>query len=55
MISLGLNEYGAITMALVKCSEWEKKISGRAETCPNCGVPLSSNQVQVEFTVKNLK
>lgn len=34
-------------MALIKCPECEKLISEKAEECPNCGFPLSVQQVTV--------
>lgn len=30
-------------MALISCSECGKKVSEKADACPNCGAPISGN------------
>lgn len=35
-------------MALVKCSECQKEISDKAESCPHCGNPINTNSQKVE-------
>ncbi len=36
------------SMALIKCMECCKEISDKAQTCPNCGFPLSEEKVDEE-------
>ena len=31
-------------MSLIICPECKKQISDKARTCPNCGLPLSSDE-----------
>lgn len=40
-------------MALIRCPECRKEISDKAETCPHCGMPISSKKenVMVRFPV----
>lgn len=33
-------------MALINCQECGKKISDRAESCPNCGCPILLSEVE---------
>ncbi len=40
-------------MALIKCRECGKEISGQAHTCPNCGNPI--RPVVIEQTSKRWK
>lgn len=47
-------------MALVKCSECQKEISDKAESCPHCGNPINAisqkvEVVEVERTSKKWK
>ncbi|MFA7216724.1 MAG: zinc-ribbon domain-containing protein [Candidatus Paceibacterota bacterium] len=50
-------------MALIKCSECEREISDKAESCPHCGNPMSSRiesqvitkKVEIERTNKKWK
>jgi len=48
-------------MALIKCSECQKEISDKAETCPFCGNPMKSTvpemvgKVEIEKTNKKWK
>ena len=37
-------------MALIKCPECGKQISDKANVCPNCGYPISSQNVIEEFS-----
>lgn len=37
-------------MAIIKCPECEAEISDRAQSCPKCGVPMTSEK-QVEETI----
>lgn len=40
-------------MALIKCSECGKEVSGKAKSCPNCGNPISIDKtVKIEFPKK---
>lgn len=32
-------------MAMIKCPECGKKISDKAEACPNCGCPIDKNSL----------
>ena len=32
-------------MALIKCPECNRQVSNRAESCPNCGCPISSSKI----------
>ena len=37
-------------MALIKCSECEKEVSDKADSCPNCGNPINQQQaIQEEY------
>ena len=49
-------------MALITCLDCGKRVSSRAESCPNCGAPIGGEEnndkpvkVLVERTGKNLK
>ena len=42
-------------MALINCNECEKQISSMAETCPNCGAPVTiSKEENTKLTSKHL-
>lgn len=37
-------------MALIKCSECGKEVSSKAQSCPNCGNPISlDNTIKIAF------
>ena len=36
-------------MTLIKCSECGKEVSSKAESCPNCGNPISIKPVELRF------
>lgn len=36
-------------MALINCSECGKKISDKANACPNCGCPISNNSKEIKI------
>ena len=42
-------------MALVKCKECGKKVSNKAETCIECGYPLSKNKKNGSEEIKTLQ
>jgi DNA-directed RNA polymerase subunit RPC12/RpoP len=47
-----LIERFGLDMAMIKCSECGKDISDKAQTCPNCGCPISvKNEVNFFFSV----
>jgi hypothetical protein len=37
-------------MALIKCSECEKEVSDKAQSCPNCGSPIAAEHVTLTLT-----
>ena len=40
---------GCGNMALMACPECNKKVSDKAETCPNCGFPISRKRISDKF------
>lgn len=46
---------GNVIMALIKCSECGKEISDQAESCPNCGCPIRSNETISDIEIKPKK
>ena len=40
-------------MGLIKCSECGHEISSLAETCPNCGAPVSNNYYDESIKTEN--
>ena len=42
-------------MALIKCKECGKKVSNKAETCIECGYPLSKNKKNGSEEIKTLQ
>ncbi len=42
-------------MALIKCPECGKEISDKANSCPSCGYPINSTQVETEQDRVNVR
>ena len=36
-------------MALIKCNECGKEVSDKANTCPNCGAPITEDEIKKEI------